>query len=229
MRSAMEKYRMIDDGDVVAVGVSGGKDSVALLTALARMRAFYPKKYDVKAITIDPCFLNKQTDYSQIEELCKELNVEYRIKRTKLYNVVFEEYKQKNPCSLCAKMRRGLLHNMALEAGCNKIALGHHMDDASQTFLMNLLNNGTIGCFSPVSYLSRKNLYLIRPMIFVREKDIIRAVKKEGLPVIKSACPADGTTQREKTKNLISGLDREYNNLSARIIGAMQKGHISGW
>lgn len=229
MRAAMKKYNMIDDGDCIAVGVSGGKDSVALLAGLAEMRRFYPKKYTVKAITLDPFFLGEQTDYSVLEELCRELEVEYVIKRTKLYQVVFEERREKNPCSLCAKMRRGILVNTAKEMGCNKLALAHHMDDAAQTVLMNLFDNGTVGCFSPVSYLTRKEIYLIRPLIFSREKDIIKTVKKDGLPVVKSLCPKNGVTEREEMRKLSAELEGKYPNLTSRIVGAVQKGHISGW
>lgn len=229
MRSAMEKYHMVNDGDVIAVGVSGGKDSVALLCALAQMRRFYPAKYKIIAITLDPCFLNEDADYSEISVLCEKLGVDYYIKRTKLYHVVFEERGETNPCSLCARMRRGLLHDTAKELGCNKIALGHHMDDAAETFMMNLLNNGTMACFAPVSYLSRKDLYMIRPMIFAHEKDIIKAVKKEGLPIVKSTCPADGVTEREETKKLIAQLSQKYQDLPAKITGALQRAHINNW
>ena len=154
MRAAMEQYDMIENGDVVAVGVSGGKDSVALLSALAGLRRFYPKKFEVKAITLDPCFLNEEGDYSALKKLCESLDVEYTIKRTNLYHIIFETRKEKNPCSLCARMRRGLLHDTAKELGCNKIALGHHLDDAAQTALMNLFNGGSFSCFLSVHWFS---------------------------------------------------------------------------
>ena len=229
MRAAMEQYEMIEAGDVVAVGVSGGKDSVALLCALAGLRRFYPKHFEVKAITLDPCFLGKEADYSAVETLCRSLNVEYIIKRTNLYHIIFETRKEKNPCSLCARMRRGLLHDTAKELGCNKIALGHHKDDAAQTALMNLFNGGTFSCFSPISYLSRKDLYMIRPMIFVPEQYIRNMVKRENLPVVKSACPADGVTERREMAEMLATLGKKYENLDAKILHALQKGHISGW
>lgn len=229
MRAAVEKYNMIEDGDVIAVGVSGGKDSVALLTGLAEMRHYLPQKYDVVAITLDPCFGGTQADYSQIEELCRRLGVRYIIKRTNLWRIVFKTRQEKNPCSLCARMRRGCLHNAAIEAGCNKIALGHHMDDAAETFMMNLLKGGRIECFSPVTYLSRKNLYLIRPLIFARESEIISAVRRHGLPIVKSKCPVDGTTQRQNTKELLNSLDKDYGSLKEKIIGALQHGEVNGW
>ena len=229
MRAAMEQYEMIEAGDVVAVGVSGGKDSVALLCALSGLRRFYPKAFEVKAITLDPCFLGQEADYSAIEALCREHGVEYTVKRTNLYRIIFETRKEKNPCSLCARMRRGLLHDSAKALGCNKIALGHHKDDAAQTALMNLLNGGNFNCFSPVSYLSRKELYMIRPMIYVPEQYIRNMVKRENLPVVKSACPADGVTERQEMCELLEQLGQKYENLPDKVLHALQKGHISGW
>ena len=229
MRAAMEKYNMVQSGDVIAVGVSGGKDSTAMLTALAELRRFYPESFEVKAITIDPCFGGKEGDFSEIEALCKRLGVDYKIKRTNLYHIIFETRKEKNPCSLCARMRRGILHDEAKALGCNKIALGHHLDDAVDTALMNLFNGGVFECFSPVSYLSRKDLYMIRPLIFARESDVIKAVKRENLPVIESACPADKNTEREEIKLLVKDLSKKYENLETKIIHALQKGNISNW
>ncbi|MBR0540982.1 MAG: tRNA lysidine(34) synthetase TilS [Clostridia bacterium] len=228
-RAAVDKYNMIDEGDKIAVGVSGGKDSVALLYTLAKLRDFYPKKFEVIAITLDYQFNGEKGNFEAIKELCKKLNVEYIIKPTNLWRVIFEERKESNPCSLCAKMRRGLLHDTAKEAGCNKVALGHHLDDAAQTFMMNLLDGGRIDCFSPVSYLSRKDLYLIRPMVLVYEKDIANTVKRLNLPVVKSKCPADKTTERENVRQLIAELEKDYPHLRQKIIGAMQTDGVSGW
>ncbi len=229
MRCAMEKYNMIDDGDKVAVGVSGGKDSVAMLVGLAQLRRFYPKKFELIAVTLDPCFNNAHGDYSEISKLCEELCIPYIIKRTELAKIIFQTREEKNPCSLCARMRRGALHDIAKENGCNKIALGHHMDDAAETFMMNLLNLGQIGCFSPVSYLSRKDLYMIRPMIFASEKDVKRAINKSSLPVIKSLCPVDKKTQREDVKNLLNSLEKDYPALRKKIVGSLQRGEIDRW
>lgn len=229
VRAAVEKYNMIEYGDKIAVCVSGGKDSVALLKCLIELRRFYPKHFEVCAITVDPCFFGKEGDYSAIEKLCNENGVAYTVKRTDLYNVIFEIRQEKNPCSLCARMRRGLLHDTANELGCNKIALGHHIDDAAETFLMNLFSGGRAECFSPVSYLSRKDLYMIRPLIFAYEADILRVVRKENLPVVKSNCPVDEKTHREETKMLLSELEKKYPALRQKIIGAMQTGNISGW
>lgn len=229
MRSAMERYDMINDGDKIAVGISGGKDSMALLCALAEMRRFYPKKFDIHAITIDPQFGKVAADYSAIAEMCRRLRVPYTVKRTGLYEIIFEVRKESNPCSLCARMRRGALHDLAKELGCNKLALGHHMDDTVETFYMNLFDGGNIGSFQPVSYLSRKDLYLIRPLAFTTEKDIIRVVNKLNIPIVKSKCPADGCTERQKVKELIRDLEKDYPGLRKMTLGAMQRGHISGW
>lgn len=229
VRAAIDKYNMIEDGDRIAVCVSGGKDSVVLLKCMAELGRFYPKSFELCAVTLDPCFFGKLGDYSEIERLCVEKNIPYTVKRTDLYNVIFETRKEKNPCSLCARMRRGLLHDTAKELGCNKIALGHHMDDAAETFLMNLFSGGRAECFSPVSYLSRKDLYMIRPLIFAYESDIERVVRKENLPIVKSRCPADENTHREEMKQLLKELEKKYPAIRQKIIGAMQAGNISNW
>jgi len=228
-RAAIEKYDMIEENDRIAVGVSGGKDSVALLAALCELKKFYPKKFDIVAVTLDYQFENKDGDFSAIEQLCKKYGIEYIIKKTNLFHVIFETRKEKNPCSLCAKMRRGLLHDTAKELSCNKVALGHHLDDAAETFIMNLFRGGTIGCFSPVSYLSRKDLTLIRPFVFVREKEIESAVSRNSFPIVKSKCPADKETAREETKRFLNGLNKEYPGIHERIVGALEKGHIDKW
>lgn len=229
MRAAMERYEMIGAGDRVAVGVSGGKDSLVLLCALAKLREYYPEPFTLTALTADPCFGGKETDYSFVGELCEKLNIPYVLRRTRLGEIVFEERKEPNPCSLCARMRRGILHKMAKENGCTCIALGHHADDAAQTFLMNLLYGGRIACFSPKTYLPRRDLTLIRPMIFCRETELASAASRHGLPVVKSLCPADGNTCRKKTADLIRFLEKDCPGLKAGILGAMRRGEISGW
>lgn len=229
MRSACQQYDMINDGDRIAVGVSGGKDSVCLLAAMANLRRFYPCKFELIAITVDPRFGGEEGDYSQIEELCKKLDVEYIIKRTQLAEVIFDIRKESNPCSLCARMRRGALHDAAKEAGCNKIALGHHLDDVAETFIMNLFNGGTLDCFMPVTYLSRKDIYMIRPLIFARESDCARVVRRENLPVVKSKCPADGHTERQEVKEFLSSLEKKYGDVRHKILGAMQRKEINGY
>lgn len=228
-RAAVDKYNMIEAGDKIAVGVSGGKDSLALLYALAKLRDFYPKPFSLVAITLDYQFNGVAEDYTEIEALCKELKVKYIVRRTNLWEVIFETRKEKNPCSLCAKMRRGLLHDTAVANGCNKVALGHHLDDAAETFLMNLLNGGKIGCFSPVSYLSNKKLYLIRPLIFAYEKDVAAAARRANLPVVKSRCPMDKESNRQNMKELLKSLEKDYPAVRKKIVGALERSHIDNW
>lgn len=229
MRNAVDTYNMIEENDKIAVGVSGGKDSLVLLYGLHLLSKYYPKSFSIVAITLDPCFENKDSDFSQIEDFCNKQGIEHHIKRTELYNVVFVNRKEKNPCSLCARMRRGILHDMAKEYGCNKIALGHHLDDAVETFLMNLLQGGTLSCFSPVTYLSNKDIHMIRPMITITESDVENACHRNRLPVTKSNCPVDKTTVREETKALVKNLERDYPQLKTKIIHAMKKDNISNW
>ncbi len=229
MRAAMERYEMIQPGDKIGVGVSGGKDSLMLLTGLAKLRAFYPVPFSLIAITADPCFGGKETDFSAIEELCRELNVPYLIRRTRLGTIIFEERKEENPCSLCARMRRGILHEMAKENGCTALALGHHFDDAVQTFFMNLFYGGKLGCFSPKSYLSRRDLWMIRPMVFCEERDIRNAASRLKLPVVKSQCPVDGCTSRKETELLVAELEKQFPDLRKKVMGAMQRAGLDHW
>lgn len=227
VRRAVDDYGMIEEGDRIAVGVSGGKDSLALLSALAEMRRFYPKKYEVVAITVDMGF--EGMDFSPIEEFCKRKNVEYVIERTQIAKIIFDVRRESNPCSLCAKMRRGSLHAAAVANGCNKVALGHHYDDAVETFMMNLFFEGRLGCFSPVSYLSNRKITLIRPMIYAMEKDVVYFARRQELPVVTSLCPEDHATERENMKNLLSELERGNKGVKHRIFNAMCKGEIDGF
>lgn len=229
MRAAMERYEMVKPGDKIAVGVSGGKDSLMLLAGLAKLRAFYPVPFSLIAITADPCFGGQKTDFSAIEELCRKLDVPYLIRRTRLGSIIFEERKEENPCSLCARMRRGILHEMAKENGCTVLALGHHFDDAVQTFFMNLFYGGKLGCFSPKSYLSRRDLWMIRPMVFCEERDIRNAATRLGLPVVKSQCPADGCTSRKDTELLVAELEKQFPDLRKKVMGAMQRAGLDHW
>ena len=226
-RRAVDDYEMIRDGDKIAVGVSAGKDSLTLLCALADLRRFYPKKFDLCAITVDMGF--EGTDFSRIRQLCDELDVPYTVVPTEISRIIFDVRKEKNPCSLCAKMRRGALHTAAKELGCNTVALGHHFDDGVETFMLNLFFEGRLGCFQPVTYLSRMDIRLIRPMIYMPEKDVRYFAKSAELPVVKSSCPADGNTQREEMKQLLARLDRENRGLRYRIFGAIQRGKIDGF
>lgn len=226
-RRALDDYEMIRAGDRIAVGVSAGKDSLTLLCAMAELRRFYPIPFELVAVTID--MKAGESDFSSIRKLCEELDVPYHVIPTEISHIIFDVRKEKNPCSLCAKMRRGALHNAAKDLGCNVVALGHHFDDAVETFMLNLFFEGRIGCFSPVSYLSRTDLRLIRPMIYMPEKDVRYFAKKAELPVVASTCPADGNTQREEMKKLLAELDRKHDGLRYRIFGAMQRGEIDGF
>jgi tRNA(Ile)-lysidine synthase TilS/MesJ len=226
-RRAVDDYEMIRPGDRIAVGVSAGKDSLTLLCALSELRRFYPVPFELCAITIDMGF--EGMDLSGVEALCKELCVEYHIVPTQISKVIFDVRKEKNPCSLCAKMRRGALHSAAKEHGCNKVALGHHFDDVVETFMLNLFFEGRLGCFQPVTYLSRMDITLIRPMIYMPEKDVRYFASKAELPVVSSPCPADKNTEREEMKQLLSKLERENKGLRYRIFGAIQRGEIDGF
>lgn len=228
-RAAVDDYKMIKSGDKIAVGVSGGKDSVMLLKVLCELKRFYLEKFDVVAITLDMRFDNKDGDFSKISQMCEEYGIEYVIKSTELYEIIFNIRKESSPCSLCARMRRGILHDTAKELGCNKIALGHHLDDAAETFMMNLLIESRVGCFSPVTYLSRKDITMIRPLVYVREREIEQAVTRLNLPIVKSLCPANENTKREDAKNLLKTLSTEYGDVPEKIVGAMQRGEVSNW
>ena len=227
MRRAVDDYGMIQAGDRIAVGISGGKDSLALLAGLAAMRRFYKNPYEVVALTIDMGF--PEADYSEIAKFCEELDVPYHIKKTEIADIIFNVRKEKSPCALCAKMRRGVLHSTARELGCNKVALGHHRDDVIETFMLNLFHEGRIGCFEPVSYLSRADVTMIRPMVYMPEKDVRYFANRENLPVFKSPCPADGHTQREEMKKMLAEWERKYDGVNFRIFGAIQRGEIDGF
>ena len=229
MRSAIDRYHMIEDGDRIAVGVSGGKDSVALLCGLAQLSRYYPRPFEVVGITLDLGFDGEEADYAPIEAMCREQGIEYVVDRTNIGHVVFDTREEKNPCSLCANLRSGRLHTLAKELGCNKLALGHHRDDAVDTFFMNLLDLGTLDCFKPVTYLSRKDLTMIRPLILTTEEDIEAAVRRQGLPVVKNPCPIDHETERARVDALVKELEEQYPGLSQKTIGALQKSHLSGW
>ena len=227
VRRGVDDYSMIEEGDRIAVGVSAGKDSLTLLCALAKLRIFYPKKFELTAITVDMGF--EGSDFSSIAKLCEELDVPYHIIPTQISTVIFNVRKEKNPCSLCAKMRRGALYGAARELGFNKVALGHHFDDVVETFMLNLFFEGRLGCFQPVTYLSNTQITLIRPMLYMPEKDIKYFASKAELPVVKSLCPADGNTEREEMKKLLASLEKENKGLRYRIFGAIQRGNIDGF
>ncbi len=228
VRRAVDDYNMIEPGDRIAVGVSGGKDSLTLLAAMQEMRTFYPIDYTVYAIVIDMGF--ESTDFSPIQKFCDSIGVPLKIVKTNISHIIFDVRKEKNPCSLCARMRRGILHDAVLELGCNKLALGHHYDDVLETFMLNLFHEGRIGTFSPVTYLDRKGLTMIRPLIYAAEKDIRYFLSKTSLPVVKSVCPADGATKREDMKELLKKLEFDHHKgLKHRIFKAICKSGIDGW
>ena len=227
VRRCVEDYDMIQAGDTVAVGVSGGKDSLLTLTALARLSRFYPKPFRVVAMTIEAG--TPGMSFDGVADYCRALGVEYIRVSVPIYEVVFLERREKNPCSLCAKLRRGALSTAMNEHGIRKIALGHHYDDAVETMLMSLFLEGRISCFQPVTYLDRSGVTQIRPHLYVQEKEVRGAVNKLGLPVVKNPCPANGSTQRQEMKELIFQLERKYPHLKKKIFGAMQRYPLYGW
>ena len=227
VRRCVEDYRMIDSGDTVAVGVSGGKDSVLTLAALARLRAFYPKPFDLVAVTIDAGAPGM--DFSPIAALCRDLEVPYHLVEVPIYEIVFIHRQEKNPCSLCAKLRRGALSTELNRMGVSKIALGHHYDDAVETMLMSLFLEWRISCFQPVTYLDRSAVTQIRPLLYVQERDVRGAVRRLGLPVVENPCPANGSTKREETKLLLAQLERQFPQLKKKIFGAIQRYPLYGW
>lgn len=226
MRRCIDDYHMISSGDRIAVGISGGKDSLALLVLLARLRDFFDKSFELQAITVD---MGLGMDYTAIAALCREYAVPYSIVQTQIAPIIFEHRKEKNPCSMCAKMRRGALNQAALEHGCGKVALGHHYDDAVETFLMSLIFEGRISCFQPVTDLDRSGIVQIRPMLYIHEKTLARFTEQEALPVIQNRCPVDKTTKREEIKQLIYSLSATYPDLKERIFGAMQRYPLTAW
>ena len=227
IRRAVDDYGMINEGDRVAVGVSGGKDSLLTLTALARLSKFYQKPFRVAAITVETGVPGMSFD--AVADYCDALGVEYIRVNVPIYEIVFLERKEKNPCSLCAKLRRGALSTAMNERGIKKIALGHHYDDAVETLLMNLLFEGRIGCFQPVTYLSRSDVTQIRPLLYVKEQQVRNAAAKLDLPVVQNPCPANGETRRQEIKELLESLSARYPDLKQKLFGAMQRYPLYGW
>lgn len=233
VRRAVENYGMIKPGDRIAVGLSGGKDSVALLFILNGLRRFEDYTFELCALTADPCFGNVTTqkiapaDYSPLTEFCERIGVRHTVVKTDIAEIVFDRRAEDNPCSLCAKLRRGALVNEAERLGCTALALGHHMDDAASTFMLNLLYGGRIGCFSPVT--EYKKLRLIRPMIYVREREIPTFVEYNSLPVLPRVCPEDGETERERMNRLLEELGEDHRSVRERIVCALERGGIDGW
>lgn len=226
MRKAIEEYNMIEENDKIAICLSGGKDSITMLYAFKNLQIFYPKKFDIIAISIDPGFEFFNTDF--LQEICDKLEIPLFIEKSHAKEIVFDIRKEKNPCSLCANLRRGVINSVAVREGCNKIALGHNQDDVLETFLLNLLYAGNIGTFSPVSYMDRSGVTLIRPLIYTPEKDTKRFVKKNNISVMPKVCPMDGTSKRESMKQMIFTLQKNIPMIRANLFGAIQR-NLPNW
>jgi len=226
-RKAVDEYAMIQEGDHIAVGISGGKDSLTLLYALQGLRRFYPQKFNLTAVTVDLGY--EKCDFSPVAELCRDLDVPYEIVKTDIAHILFEERKEPNPCSLCAKMRKGALNEAVKRIGCNKVAYAHHKDDIIETMLLSLIFEGRFHSFSPKTYLDRMDLTVIRPIMFVDEVDVIGFQHKYNLPVVKSRCPVDGLTKRQYAKDLIRQLNQENPGVRNRMFTAILNGNIAGW
>ena len=226
MRQAIEEYQMIEEGDKIAVCLSGGKDSITLLNALKALQRFYPKHFDLIAISVNPGFEN--FDSELLQKNCDEIDVPLFIENSSIKEIVFDVRKEKNPCSLCANLRRGIINSIAVREGCNKIALGHNEDDVLETFLLNLFYTGSIGTFSPVSYMDRTGITLIRPLIYTPEKETKRFVKKNNLTVMPKVCPMDGTSKREDIKQMIFSLQKNIPMIRANLFGAIKR-NLPDW
>lgn len=226
-RQAIDKYNMINDGDKIAIGVSGGKDSLTLLYALSGLRRFYSKHFDLVAISVDLGFGIQEFD--AINKLCNDLDIPLHIVHTEINQIVFVNRRESNPCSLCAKMRKGALNDKAKELGCNRVAYAHHKDDIIETMMLSLMYEGRFYSFSPVTFLDKTKLYVIRPLMFVSESEVIGFKNKYNLPVAKNQCPADGHTKREYVKNLIKQLNHNNPGVKERMFGAIVASKIEGW
>lgn len=226
MRKAIEEYNMIEENDKIAICLSGGKDSITMLHAFKSLQRFYPKHFDIIAISINPGF--KFFDTQLLKKICNDLDIQLFIEDSHIQEIVFDIRKEKNPCSLCANLRRGIINSVAIREGCNKIALGHNQDDVLETFLLNLLYTGSIGTFCPVSYMDRSKITLIRPLIYTPEKETKRFIKKNNITVMPKACPMDGTSKRESMKQQIFIWQKEIPMIRANLFGAIQR-NIEGW
>lgn len=227
VRRAIDDYHMIEEGDKIAIGVSGGKDSLALLHAMHGLQRFYPKSFSIYAVTVDLGFNTQNLD--GIIQMCEGLGVPYHIVKTDIGKIIFEDRKESNPCSLCAKMRKGALNDAMKELGCNKIAYGHHKDDVVTTMLMSLIFEGRFHTFSPVTYLDRMDMTVIRPMMYVHEADVKGFINKYDIPVVKSPCPADKNTKREYINQLVAQLNKENPGVKDRMFTAIVNGNMKGW
>ena len=227
IRRAVDDYNMIEEGDKIAVGVSGGKDSLLLLLALHHLQGYYPRHFDLEAITIELGF--EGMDFTPVAELCRELDIPYTCLKTDIKEVVFDVRKEDNPCSLCAKMRRGALNDAIRQRGINKLALGHHFDDAVETFMLSLLFEGRLSCFRPVTYLDRSGVTQIRPMIYAGELKISNLAQELQLPVVENPCPQDKGSKRYEVKQLLKTMGQDYPDMRSKVFGAMQRLPLPGW
>lgn len=228
LRRAVDDYHMIESGDKIAVGISGGKDSLILFQAMIQLKRFYPVPFELIGITIDLGF-DTPLETTGIRQIASENGIKYHVIQTQIKEIVFDVRKEENPCSLCAKLRKGALMDAAKQLGCNKVALGHNYDDVVETFFMKLFFEGNIGCFSPVTYLSRMDVTQIRPLIFAPEAEIKSTAERLNLPVFKNPCPADGETKRQEIKELIYSLRKQYPDLKEKVFGGLCRGKISGF
>ena len=227
IRRAVDDYNMIEQGDKIAVGVSGGKDSMLLLLALHHLKSYYPKSFELEAITIELGF--EGMDFEPVAEMCRELNIPYTRIKTDIKEVVFDVRKEENPCSLCAKMRRGALNDAIKQRGINKLALGHHFDDAVETFMMSLLMEGRLNCFRPVTFLDRSGVTQIRPMIYAGELKISNLAQELQVPIVENPCPQDKASKRYDIKMLLKTMGADYPDMKSKIFGAMQRLPLPGW
>lgn len=227
MRKAIDDYHMIDEGDKIAVGLSGGKDSISMLMGFKALQRFYPKNFSIIAVCVNPGFEFFDIDF--LRKTCDDIGVPFFIENAHIKEIVFDIRNEKNPCSLCANLRRGALTSISIREGCNKIALGHNEDDVLETFMLNLLYTGSISCFSPVSYMDRSKMTVIRPLIYAPEKDIRKFIKRNNISVMKKSCPMDGVSKREDIKNLIKDLQVDIPHIRANLYGAIKRSSIKGW
>lgn len=227
LRKTVETYELIDEGDKIAVGLSGGKDSFTLLMALKALQRFYPLHFDLIAISIDPGFDFFNRDF--LKKKCDEIGLPLFIEESHIKEIVFDIRKEKNPCSLCANLRRGILNSTAIRENCNKIALGHNQDDALETFLLNFIYAGSLSTFAPISYMDRSKMTLIRPLIDTPEKEIKKFVKRSNVELMPKVCPMDGISKREDMKKMIMEWEKKLPNVRANMVGAIKRANINGW
>lgn len=227
MRKAIEDFNMIEDGDKIAIGLSGGKDSISMLMGFKALQRFYPKKFDIIAVSVNPGF--EYFDSDLLRKTCESLDVPFFEEVSHIKEIVFDIRNEKNPCSLCANLRRGILNSVAIRESCNKIALGHNEDDVLETFLLNLFYTGSISTFAPISYMDRSKITLIRPLIYAPEKELKNFVKRNNITIMQKSCPMDGISKREDMKKMIKDLKVDIPHIRANLYGAIMRSNIKGW